>query len=76
MNQQNAKVFRNTKWVADLLGKTPETVISYIHRTANPLPARKIGKEYLFEEGEVYAWIDQQPVVAQSGEELPLASGE
>lgn len=49
-----------TKQVSEILHVTEDTVVSYIKRKRDPLPARKPGKAYLIHVDRLNEWIDRQ----------------
>jgi excisionase family DNA binding protein len=52
--------YLTTKQVGDLLQVTEETVIGYIRRKRDPLPASRPGKAYLILRSDLDAWLKQQ----------------
>ncbi len=52
--------YLTTKQVADLLQVTEETVIGYIRRKRDPLPATRPGKSYLILRTELDEWLKRQ----------------
>jgi excisionase family DNA binding protein len=50
----------STKKAAELLYVTEETVIGYIKRKKDPLPASKPGKAYLILRSDLDAWLQRQ----------------
>lgn len=62
-----------TEDVAKHLKVTEETVIGYVKRSHNPLPAYKAGRVYRFDAQQVQEWLESTRVRINS---LPLAAGE
>ncbi len=52
--------YLTTKQVAELLQVTEETVIGYIRRKRDPLPAMRPGKSYLILRTELDEWLKRQ----------------
>ncbi|HEX6484670.1 MAG TPA: helix-turn-helix domain-containing protein [Ktedonobacteraceae bacterium] len=52
--------YLTTKQVAELLQVTEETVIGYIRRKRDPLPATRPGKSYLILRTELDEWLKRQ----------------
>ena len=52
--------YLTTKQVGDLLFVTEDTVISYIKRKRDPLPASRPGKAYLILRSDLDAWLKRQ----------------
>ena len=52
--------YLTTKQVAELLQVTEETVIGYIRRKRDPLPATRPGKSYLILRYELDEWLKRQ----------------
>jgi excisionase family DNA binding protein len=52
--------YLTTKQVAELLQVTEETVIGYIRRKRDPLPATRPGKSYLILRSELEEWLKRQ----------------
>ena len=52
--------YLTTKQVAELLQVTEETVIGYIRRKRDPLPATRPGKSYLILRSELDEWLKRQ----------------
>lgn len=52
--------YLTTKQVGDLLFVTEDTVIGYIKRKHNPLPASKPGKAYLILRSDLDEWMKRQ----------------
>jgi excisionase family DNA binding protein len=52
--------YLTTKQVAELLQVTEETVIGYIRRKRDPLPATRPGKSYLILRYELEEWLKRQ----------------
>ena len=49
-----------TKQVAELIQVTEETVIGYIRRKRDPLPASRPGKSYLILRSDLDEWLRRQ----------------
>ena len=49
-----------TKQVAELIQVTEETVIGYIRRKRDPLPASRPGKSYLILRSDLDDWLRRQ----------------
>jgi excisionase family DNA binding protein len=52
--------YLNTKQVGELLQVTEDTVIGYIKRKNDPLPASKPGKAYLILRSDLDEWLKKQ----------------
>ena len=52
--------YLTTKKVAELLYVTEETVIGYIKRKNDPLPASKPGKAYIILRSDLDEWLRRQ----------------
>jgi excisionase family DNA binding protein len=52
--------YLTTKQVAELLQVTEDTVVSYIKRKRDPLPASKPGKAYLISRSDLDVWLKRQ----------------
>lgn len=52
--------YLTTKQVGELLHTTEETVISYIRRKRDPLPASRPGKAYLILRSDLDEWLKRQ----------------
>jgi excisionase family DNA binding protein len=49
-----------TKQVAELIQVTEETVIGYMRRKRDPLPASRPGKSYLILRSDLDEWLKRQ----------------
>jgi len=52
--------YLTTKQVGELLQVTEDTIIGYIKRRHDPLPASKPGKAYLILRSELDEWLKRQ----------------
>lgn len=52
--------YLTTKQVGELLQVTEDTVIGYIKRKRDPLPASKPGKAFLILRSDLDAWVKRQ----------------
>jgi excisionase family DNA binding protein len=52
--------YLTTKQVAELLQVTEDTVVGYIRRKRDPLPASKPGKSYLILRSDLDDWLKRQ----------------
>lgn len=52
--------YLTTKQVGELMQVTEDTVISYIKRKRDPLPASRPGKSYLILRSDLDAWLKRQ----------------
>jgi excisionase family DNA binding protein len=52
--------YLTTRQVAELLQVTEDTVVGYIRRKRDPLPATKPGKSYLILRSELDEWLKRQ----------------
>ncbi len=46
--------------VADMFGRTVETISKYTTRKVNPIPHFKLGNEFRYPEDKVNKWIEKQ----------------
>ncbi len=52
--------YLTTKQVGELLQVTEETIIGYIRRKRDPLPASRPGKSYLILRSDLDEWLKRQ----------------
>jgi excisionase family DNA binding protein len=52
--------YLTTKQVAEILQVTEDTVVGYIRRKHDPLPASKPGKSYLILRSDLDDWLKRQ----------------
>jgi excisionase family DNA binding protein len=52
--------YLTTKQVGEIMQVTEDTVISYIRRKRDPLPASRPGKAYLILRSDLDAWMKRQ----------------